>query len=141
MHKTTGKQRRVASVTPAKGTAEILHLKLFLRRSCRQCSETAVAEEVRQLHHVRRVEAHPGRHEIDIWTINPQRSDPVNIPMPASRNTSGATYTTLGYGNVVLPRPWRLAGVLESLTSVPLLGWSAAFFFTDRWVANWRPAR
>jgi hypothetical protein len=26
---------------------------------------------------------------------------------------SGATYTTLGYGDVVLPRPWRLAGQFE----------------------------
>ncbi len=43
---------------------------------------------------------------------------------------SGATYTTLGYGDVVLPRPWRLAGVVESLTGVLLLGWSAAAFFT-----------
>jgi voltage-gated potassium channel len=42
---------------------------------------------------------------------------------------SGATYTTLGYGDVVLPRPWRLVGVLESLTGVLLMGWSAAFFF------------
>ena len=42
---------------------------------------------------------------------------------------SGATYTTLGYGDVVLPHPWRLAGVMESLTGVLLLGWSAAFFF------------
>jgi hypothetical protein len=68
MHKTTGKQRRSASVTPAKGPAEILHLKLFLRHACRQCSEAAVAEAVRQLHHVRRVEAHPEQHEIEIWT-------------------------------------------------------------------------
>jgi len=43
---------------------------------------------------------------------------------------SGATYTTLGYGDVVLPQSWRLAGVLESLTGMLLLGWSAAFFFT-----------
>jgi len=42
---------------------------------------------------------------------------------------SGATYTTLGYGDVVLPRPWRLVGVSESLTGVLLMGWSAAFFF------------
>lgn len=42
---------------------------------------------------------------------------------------SGATCTTLGYGDVVLPRPWRLVGVLESLTGVLLMGWSAAFFF------------
>jgi len=57
---------------------------------------------------------------------------------------SGATYTTLGYGDVVLPRPWRLAGVLESLTGVLLLGWSAAFFFTvvtrlfDLRIQKWR---
>ena len=57
---------------------------------------------------------------------------------------SGATYTTLGYGDVVLPRPWRLAGVLESLTGVLLLGWSAAFFFTvvsrffDLRIRHWR---
>ena len=39
------------------------------------------------------------------------------------------SYTTLGYGDVVLSRPWRLVGALESLTGVLLLGWSAAFFF------------
>jgi len=58
---------------------------------------------------------------------------------------SATTYTTLGYGDVVLPRPWRLAGVLESLTGVLLLGWSAAFFFTvvsrffDLRIRHWRP--
>jgi len=57
---------------------------------------------------------------------------------------SATTYTTLGYGDVVLPRPWRLAGVLESLTGVLLLGWSAAFFFTvvsrffDLRIRHWR---
>jgi hypothetical protein len=43
---------------------------------------------------------------------------------------SGASYTTLGYGDVVLSRPWRLVGALESLSGVLLMGWSAAFFFT-----------
>lgn len=42
---------------------------------------------------------------------------------------SAASYTTVGYGDVVLPQPWRLAGALESLTGMLLLGWSAAFFF------------
>lgn len=40
------------------------------------------------------------------------------------------SYTTVGYGGIVLPRPWRLAGALESLSGVLLLGWSAAFFFS-----------
>ncbi|MGP8199158.1 MAG: potassium channel family protein [Limisphaerales bacterium] len=42
---------------------------------------------------------------------------------------SAASFTTVGYGDVVLARPWRMAGALESLTGVLLLGWSAAFFF------------
>ncbi len=44
-----------------------LYLKLFLRHLCPQCSETEVAEEVRHLHHVQRVQPHPERHEIEIW--------------------------------------------------------------------------
>ncbi len=43
---------------------------------------------------------------------------------------SAASYSTTGYGDVVLPRVWRLVGVMESITGVLLLGWSAAFFFT-----------
>lgn len=49
------------------GREETLHLKLFLRHLCPQCSETDVAEEVRNLHHVQRVQPHPERHEIEIW--------------------------------------------------------------------------
>jgi hypothetical protein len=37
---------------------------------------------------------------------------------------------TVLYGDIVLPRPWRMAGALESLSGVLLLGWSAAFFFS-----------
>jgi hypothetical protein len=43
---------------------------------------------------------------------------------------SATSYSTTGYGDILLPRPWRLLGVMESLTGVLLLGWSAAFFFT-----------
>ncbi len=46
---------------------ETLHLKLFVRHLCPECSEADVAEEVRQLHHVQRVQPHPERHEIEIW--------------------------------------------------------------------------
>jgi hypothetical protein len=46
---------------------QVLHLKLFLRHICPQCSEAEVAQEVRQLHHVKRVQPHPERHEIEIW--------------------------------------------------------------------------
>jgi hypothetical protein len=36
------------------------------------------------------------------------------------------TYTTVGYGDVVLGRPWRLIGGLEAMTGVLLFGWSTA---------------
>ncbi len=49
------------------GREKTLHLKLFLKHLCPQCSETNVAEEVRNLHHVQRVQPHPERHEIEIW--------------------------------------------------------------------------
>ena len=43
---------------------------------------------------------------------------------------SASSFTTVGYGDIVLSRSWRLEGVTESLTGVLLLGWSAAYFFS-----------
>jgi hypothetical protein len=34
------------------------------------------------------------------------------------------SYTTVGYGDVVLPQPWRLLGPLEAAVGVLMLGWS-----------------
>ncbi len=42
---------------------------------------------------------------------------------------SAMTYTTTGYGDVVLPPAWRLVGGVEALTGILMCGWSAAFFF------------
>ena len=42
---------------------------------------------------------------------------------------SGSTYTTLGYGDVVLAKPWRLLGPIESLMGVLMCGLSTGFFF------------
>ena len=42
---------------------------------------------------------------------------------------SAVTYTTTGYGDIVLPESWRLAGSVEALTGILMCGWSAAFFF------------
>jgi hypothetical protein len=35
-----------------------------------------------------------------------------------------ASYTTVGYGDVVLPEPWRLLGPVEAAVGVLMLGWS-----------------
>jgi hypothetical protein len=42
---------------------------------------------------------------------------------------SAVTYTTTGYGDLVLPPEWRLLGGVEALTGILMCGWSAAFFF------------
>ena len=42
---------------------------------------------------------------------------------------SAVTYTTTGYGDLVLPNEWRLVGGIEALTGILMCGWSAAFFF------------
>lgn len=43
---------------------------------------------------------------------------------------STSTYSTIGYGDVVLPVGRRLLGAIEGVNGVILLGWSTAFFFT-----------
>ena len=42
---------------------------------------------------------------------------------------SGVTYTTLGYGDVVLPPEWRLLAPLEALAGILMCGLSAGLFF------------
>ena len=42
---------------------------------------------------------------------------------------SAVTYTTTGYGDLVLPEAWRLVGAIEALTGILMCGWSTGFFF------------
>ena len=42
---------------------------------------------------------------------------------------SGVTYTTIGYGDVVLAKPWRLLGPIEGLMGVLMSGLSTGYFF------------
>lgn len=42
---------------------------------------------------------------------------------------SAVTYTTTGYGDLVLPTQWRLVGGVEALTGILMCGWSTGFFF------------
>src|SRR5215469_12636261 len=42
---------------------------------------------------------------------------------------SGVTYTTIGYGDLVLPKEWRLFGPVEGLTGILMCGLSTAFLF------------
>jgi voltage-gated potassium channel Kch len=42
---------------------------------------------------------------------------------------SAVTYTTTGYGDLVLPQGWRLLGGVHALTGILMCGWSTGFFF------------
>ena len=42
---------------------------------------------------------------------------------------SVVTYTTTGYGDLVLPPEWRILGGVEALTGILMCGASTAFFF------------
>ncbi len=42
---------------------------------------------------------------------------------------SGVTYTTVGYGDLVLPPTWRLLGPIEGLVGILMCGLSAGMFF------------
>jgi hypothetical protein len=49
--------------------------------------------------------------------------------LPSALYFSAVTYTTTGYGDLVLPKEWRLVGGVEALTGILMCGWSAAVFF------------
>ncbi|MBL8223905.1 MAG: two pore domain potassium channel family protein [Chromatiales bacterium] len=49
--------------------------------------------------------------------------------LPTALYFSAVTFTTTGYGDLVLPEPWRLVGGVEALTGIIMCGWSTAFFF------------
>ena len=49
--------------------------------------------------------------------------------LPSALYFSAVTYTTTGYGDIVLPPEWRLVGGIEALTGILMCGWSTGFFF------------
>jgi hypothetical protein len=49
--------------------------------------------------------------------------------LPSALYFSAVTYTTTGYGDIVLPPPWRLDAGMEALAGILLCGWSTGFFF------------
>jgi ion channel len=52
---------------------------------------------------------------------------------------SAVTYTTVGYGDLVLAKPWRMLAPLEALTGILMCGVSTGLFFAllSRWISNW----
>jgi hypothetical protein len=42
---------------------------------------------------------------------------------------SGITYTTVGFGDLVLPEPWRMLAACEALSGILMCGLSTGLFF------------
>jgi len=49
--------------------------------------------------------------------------------LPSAAYFSAVTYTTTGYGDIVLPASWRIDAGMEALTGIIMCGWSTGFFF------------
>ena len=56
---------------------------------------------------------------------------------------SAASFSTVGYGDLVLPRAWRTLGPVESVAGVLMCGLSASFLFAivNRLVEHERPVQ
>ena len=66
--------------------------------------------------------------EIAAWAVL-YRWNGAIADMASALYFSAVTYTTTGYGDIVLPPPWRIDGAMEALTGILMCGWSTGFFF------------
>jgi hypothetical protein len=66
--------------------------------------------------------------EIAVWALF-FRWENCMPDLESSFYFSGITYLTIGYGDLVLPKEWRLFGPIEGLTGILMCGLSTALFF------------
>ncbi len=67
--------------------------------------------------------------QIAVWAVHYAR-DGALPDLATSLYFSAVTYTTTGYGDIVLPDEWRLVGGIEALTGILMCGLSTGFFFS-----------
>jgi hypothetical protein len=66
--------------------------------------------------------------EISVWAAAYVWNGAI-ADMQSALYFSAVTYTTTGYGDIVLAPRWRLDGGIEALTGILMCGWSTGFFF------------
>lgn len=66
--------------------------------------------------------------EITVWALTYAWSGAI-AGLQSAWYFSAVTYTTTGYGDLVLPEDWRLVGAIEALTGILMCAWSSGFFF------------
>ncbi len=67
-------------------------------------------------------------HTVEIWAWAFVYLSLGVVPsLEASLYFSTTTFSTVGYGDMVLPHSWRLLGALEGVNGFLLIGWSTAY--------------
>ena len=66
--------------------------------------------------------------QIWVWTVFYYFVEEIET-WEAALYFSTTSYTTVGYGDLVLSEEWRLLGSLEAVNGMILFGWSTAFIF------------
>jgi len=76
--------------------------------------------------------------EISVWGLFYFWQDCLPDAESALYFSAGA-YTTVGSGDLVLPKPWRMLVPLEALTGALMFGLSTGLFFAvvGHWIGNW----
>jgi Ion channel len=71
-------------------------------------------------------------HTVEIWSYAALYHFVLNTTtdFEAALYYSTVTFVSLGYGDVLLSKQWRLVGAIEAANGVILLGWSTAFLVT-----------
>jgi hypothetical protein len=70
-------------------------------------------------------------HAVEIWLYAGLYRIAGAIPdLETALYFSTASFTTIGYGDVVLGPDWRLIGAIEGANGLLLFGWSTAFLTT-----------
>ena len=81
--------------------------------------------------------------QISVWAFH-YRWDGALPDLALAFYFSAVTYTTTGYGDVVLPTDWRLVGGVEALTGILMCGLSTGLFlavFTKIFLLNPKTSR
>jgi hypothetical protein len=70
-------------------------------------------------------------HTLEIWSYGLVYLAIGALPdLESALYFSTASFTTMGYGDIVLTHHWRLFGAIEGANGLLLFGWSTAFLFS-----------
>ena len=69
-----------------------------------------------------------GIHTVEIWTYAAlYRGLGAFGSFEEALYYSTVTYASIGYGDVLMPRDWRILGAIEGAVGIIMLGWSTAY--------------